>query len=227
MNDLTPRNPNGAVALSFGALARAHAPMAAMVRRYLKTDALGTHRFDFHQGIGLTGCLRMTRHNYARAKTWLPAIPPRATLQADHATLHRALTEPADEAIATAIITAMLAAMPTAARIEPDYVEAVAFVLTDPETDEENFEAEFFHLRGYSAIVIFAAAKIVLRNSTFQPSIAEFIAAARKARRAVFDALNLAGNLIELREQAEELVADWEAEPEPNEPNVDPDAIPF
>jgi len=107
-----------------------------------------------------------------------------------------------DETIIRVLIGLMLDGLPSAKTLpSASYTDALVFLLSDLDDDEDQPTSECF-----SALVIAAAAVEVWRSSTFAPSPAEFLAAAKRKRREFHRAHQVANRLYDLREQAESIL---------------------
>ena len=200
-----------AAGTGFVAHSRRHRAMLALVKdraaRY--GDAIGIRDIDFDDA----------ENELPRARRLVTdVLPELPALQRDEAMLHDALTRKATEDEAAPIFGAMLAAFPTASRITGDYAGAM-LELTDE--DEEGFDRAL-GMNGFSAAVLWATAKRLLRDEDFQPTIHRFLEAARLTKREFFRAYTTTRRLRQLRQDAEALIRIAEYDP-----HTDREEVPF
>jgi hypothetical protein len=191
-----------ATGTGFVAHSRRHRETLALVkdRAARSGDAIGIRDIDFDDA----------ENEYPRARRLVSdVLPELAVLQRDEAMLHDALTRKATEDEAASILGAMLAAFPTASKITGDYAEAMLELIDE---DEEGF-ARAMGMSGFSAAVLFATAKRLLRDDDFQPTIHRFLEVARKVRGEFFRAYTTTRRLRQLRSDAEALIRIAEYDP--------------
>jgi hypothetical protein len=126
-----------------------------------------------------------------------------------------------DEVTIRILVGLMLDGLPSAKTLpSASYTDALTFILSDLEDDEDQLPGECF-----SALVIAAAVAEVWRSATFAPSLAEFLTLAKKKRLQFHRAYHVANRLYDLRCQAEDvllILGDIKPEPRGEE-----DDIPF
>lgn len=141
------------------------------------------------------------------AEALRPLALERARRIPDCARLHRlrmmfaaVLRGETEPELTRALICKMLSVMPAARAQSPGaYVEAALAILG--EVDFEHVDSE--HYAGYSPPIVAAAARTILREMTFTPSIAELVESCRAARAAFRGAERDAAMLLRLRAEAD------------------------
>lgn len=200
-----------AAGTGFVAHSRRHRATLALAKdraaRY--ADAIGIRDIDFDDAA----------NEYPRAKRLVSdVLPDLPALQRDEAMLHDALIRKATEDEAAPILGSMLAAFPTASKITGDYAEAMLELI---EEDEEGFDRAL-GISGFSAAVLWGAAKRLLRDEDFQPTVHRFLEVARKVRGEFFRAYATTRRLRQLRSDAEAIIRIAEYDPQ-----TDREEVPF
>ncbi|MCA3572749.1 MAG: hypothetical protein IOC86_02460 [Aestuariivirga sp.] len=200
-----------AAGTGFVAHSRRHRATLALVKdraaRY--GDAIGIRDIDFDDA----------ENEYPRAKRLVTEVLPELpVLRRDEEMLIHALTRKATEDEAAPILGAMLAAFPTASKITRDYAEALLELINE---DDEGFDRAM-GINGFSAAVLWATAKRLLRDDNFQPTIHRFLEVARLVRREFFRAYGTTKRLRQLRTDAEALIRIAEYDP-----HTDREEVPF
>jgi hypothetical protein len=197
--------------VGYAALSARYRPMLTLVKnRVMRAeDVYRLREIDLDQ----------PEREYSRSKQLIGILPDLASLRHDEATLKAALTTKAQPENAMMIFAAMIAANPTASRVTPDYAEALA-ELAD---EDEDHLSGVFGGTGFSEPVLFATAKRIVREDTFQPTVARFLDLAREFRKDVYQAWCVTSRLAQLRADAEAVIRIVEFNPA----DTDDEGIPF
>ena len=128
--------------------------------------------------------------------------------------------EAPDEARTRVMIGLMLDGLPSAKSLpSASYVDALMFILSDDEQDDQSGSVHF------RPLALAGAVAQVWKTATFAPAPAEFLSLARKQRSEFYQATRTADRLYDLRCQAEEVLLNFgDITPEPRGGDGD---IPF
>jgi len=140
------------------------------------------------------------------AKARLAIIPEMAVLQETARLFDDAVRKSAPEPWYHLVLGTMLASMPNAKNVAPDYQFGIVDML---ERDEESWENGCEP--GFSAPVFVSAIRQVRREEEFVPSAAKILKACKEHRKRFRQLLEYdVAALIEVRENAEAVLRDWD-----------------
>jgi hypothetical protein len=138
------------------------------------------------------------------AEVRIALIPDTAFLQQAGQLFDEAVRRSAPEPWFHLALGAMLAGMPNAKNVAPDYQFSVVGTLHDDEIWEKDCDP------GFSAPVFICAIKQVRREEEFVPTAAKILKACQQQRKRFRDLEHAANLLTAVRENAEAVVGEWE-----------------
>jgi hypothetical protein len=141
------------------------------------------------------------------AKARLAIIPETAVLQEAAQLFDDAVRKSAPEAWFHLVLGTMLASMPNAKNVSPDYQFGIVDMLL---RDEESWEKDC--APGFSAPIFVCAIRQIRREEEFVPSAAKLLKACKEHRRRFRQLGDEVAVLIGVRENAEETLRVWDFE---------------
>jgi hypothetical protein len=159
---------------------------------------------DVREAVRNLTILEVSPRSIPRARAIAARIPDRMTLSTQADELHAAAFDRATPVEARFVFAAVLDSIPAAhAAATKEFLDALEFTLEHADDDVGERRGPS---NGFSLPVLFVTARRILASSTYCPSCAEILAAAREARAEMYSALLTTERLMTVLMNAEEVL---------------------